>query len=207
MAYVVGGSEVLPKMWAEYDIMKFCTEIQSTTSTTEKKAILKRWKNNDIILEFLQFLLDKTVVTGISKAKINKTLANYPTVTGDCRTIIDVIRYLKVHNTGSDVDIAICQVYLASITGFYKEEFNGGNSLKDAVEFNELLKKIIIKTLKLGIDTKLANTAIPGLIKVHEVQQANKLQDTKLKEYIKTFVGWTAQIIQHEIDHCNGVLI
>ena len=27
------------------------------------------------------------------------------------------------------------------------------------------------------------------------------------KPRIKTFEGWTAQIIQHEIDHCNGVLI
>ena len=24
---------------------------------------------------------------------------------------------------------------------------------------------------------------------------------------LKTFTGWTAQIIQHEIDHCKGVLI
>ena len=24
---------------------------------------------------------------------------------------------------------------------------------------------------------------------------------------LTTFTGWTAQIIQHEIDHCNGVLI
>ena len=24
---------------------------------------------------------------------------------------------------------------------------------------------------------------------------------------MKTFSGWTAQIIQHEIDHCNGILI
>ena len=24
---------------------------------------------------------------------------------------------------------------------------------------------------------------------------------------IKNFEGWTAQIIQHEIDHCNGILI
>ena len=24
---------------------------------------------------------------------------------------------------------------------------------------------------------------------------------------IKTYSGWTAQIIQHEIDHCNGILI
>ena len=27
------------------------------------------------------------------------------------------------------------------------------------------------------------------------------------RKRIKTFTGWTAQIIQHEIDHCNGVLI
>ena len=24
---------------------------------------------------------------------------------------------------------------------------------------------------------------------------------------VRTFIGWTAQIIQHEVDHCNGVLI
>ena len=24
---------------------------------------------------------------------------------------------------------------------------------------------------------------------------------------LKTFTGWTAQIIQHEIDHCNGIVI
>ena len=23
----------------------------------------------------------------------------------------------------------------------------------------------------------------------------------------RTFTGWTAQIIQHEIDHCNGIII
>ena len=31
--------------------------------------------------------------------------------------------------------------------------------------------------------------------------------DTTFSVRIKTFTGWTAQIIQHEIDHCNGVLI
>ena len=24
---------------------------------------------------------------------------------------------------------------------------------------------------------------------------------------VKTFTGWTAQITQHEVDHCNGILI
>ncbi len=34
-----------------------------------------------------------------------------------------------------------------------------------------------------------------------------KYQNEQFQERIKTFTGWTAQIIQHEIDHCNGVLI
>ena len=32
-------------------------------------------------------------------------------------------------------------------------------------------------------------------------------QTETLQPRIKTFTGWTAQIIQHEIDHCNGILI
>ncbi|MBQ7802044.1 MAG: peptide deformylase [Oscillospiraceae bacterium] len=32
-------------------------------------------------------------------------------------------------------------------------------------------------------------------------------QTTEFQTRLKTFTGWTAQIIQHEIDHCNGVLI
>jgi peptide deformylase len=32
-------------------------------------------------------------------------------------------------------------------------------------------------------------------------------QNEKFQTRIKTFIGWPAQIIQHEIDHCNGILI
>ena len=34
-----------------------------------------------------------------------------------------------------------------------------------------------------------------------------KYQNLQMQVRIKTFTGWTAQIIQHEVDHCNGVLI
>ena len=34
-----------------------------------------------------------------------------------------------------------------------------------------------------------------------------RYQTVEFKERIKTYTGFTAQIIQHEIDHCNGVLI
>ena len=32
-------------------------------------------------------------------------------------------------------------------------------------------------------------------------------QNEKFQTRVKTFTGWPAQIIQHEIDHCNGILI
>ncbi len=34
-----------------------------------------------------------------------------------------------------------------------------------------------------------------------------RYQTEKMEVRLKTFEGWTAQIIQHEIDHCNGILI
>ena len=32
-------------------------------------------------------------------------------------------------------------------------------------------------------------------------------QNEKLQTRLKTFTGWTAEIIQHEIDHCEGIVI
>ena len=32
-------------------------------------------------------------------------------------------------------------------------------------------------------------------------------QNEKFQTRLKTFTGWTAQIIQHEIDHCEGIII
>ena len=34
-----------------------------------------------------------------------------------------------------------------------------------------------------------------------------EFQTLQMQKRIKTFTGWTAQIIQHEIDHCNGIII
>ena len=34
-----------------------------------------------------------------------------------------------------------------------------------------------------------------------------RYQTTGLQTRLKTFTGWTAQIIQHDVDHCNGILI
>lgn len=36
---------------------------------------------------------------------------------------------------------------------------------------------------------------------------AVEYQDLNFKKHKQTFSGWTAQIIQHEVDHCDGILI
>ena len=34
-----------------------------------------------------------------------------------------------------------------------------------------------------------------------------RYQNEKFQERFKTFTSWTAQIIQHEVDHCEGIII
>ena len=45
----------------------------------------------------------------------------------------------------------------------------------------------------------------------HKCKRYNSIkvqwQTAEFQTRIKTFTGWTAQIIQHEIDHCDGILI
>ena len=36
---------------------------------------------------------------------------------------------------------------------------------------------------------------------------AYETDEEKFQTRLKTFTGWTAEIIQHEIDHCEGILI
>lgn len=48
-------------------------------------------------------------------------------------------------------------------------------------------------------------------IEVKKTKRYEKIKvsyfDENFKKKIKTYQGFTAQIIQHEIDHCNGILI
>ena len=53
-----------------------------------------------------------------------------------------------------------------------------------------------------------------GCLSLEGVRKTKRYQSIKVqyqtmdgKPRIKTFAGWTAQIIQHEIDHCDGILI
>ena len=50
--------------------------------------------------------------------------------------------------------------------------------------------------------------SLPGTRKAKRWRSIKvQYQNEKFQTRFKTFTGWTAQIIQHEIDHCEGVLI
>ena len=58
-------------------------------------------------------------------------------------------------------------------------------------------------------DTEESCLSLPGGPRPCKRYQTIKVrwQNGEFQTRIKTFTGWPAQIIQHEIDHCEGILI
>ena len=57
-------------------------------------------------------------------------------------------------------------------------------------------------------ETEEGCLSLPGIRKTTRYRKIKvRYQNEAMQVRMKTFEGWTAQIIQHEIDHCNGVLI
>lgn len=122
-------------------------DISATNSRIEKQNIIRKNKDNKQFTDALIFLLSPYVVTGFSEKKISKKLKPIIRVP----VLLDwqsVVSYLKTHNTGSDNDIRAIQGFIS-------------NQDEDMQDF---YKSLITKTLKLGIDAKTVNDAIPDLI-------------------------------------------
>ncbi len=81
--------------------------------------------------------------------------------------------------------------------------YSFNNEGKYMVMFNpEIIKKSV------------AYEAEEGCLSLTGTRKAKRWQSIKVQYQneqflprFKTFTGWTAQIIQHEIDHCEGILI
>ena len=57
-------------------------------------------------------------------------------------------------------------------------------------------------------ETEEGCLSLPGTRKTKRFRSIKvKYQTMELQTRFKTYEGWTAQIIQHEIDHCNGIMI
>ncbi len=114
----------------------------------------------------------------------------------DLEVAKDLLDTLKHHAEG-------CVGMAANMIGVSKRIIVFDNEGSYMVMFNpEIVKSSQIYDAEEGC---LSLSGIRKTKRFHsiKVQYQNELFQTRLK----TFTGWTAQIIQHEIDHCNGILI
>ena len=70
-----------------------------------------------------------------------------------------------------------------------------------------MVNPVITKKLK-PYETEEGCLSLTGVRKTTRYETIEvEYEDQNFKKQKSTFNGWTAQIIQHEIDHCNGIII
>ncbi len=70
-----------------------------------------------------------------------------------------------------------------------------------------MLNPVIVK-FSGPYDTEEGCLSLPGVRPARRYKSIKvEYQTLKMEKRVKTYTGYTAQIIQHEIDHCNGILI
>ena len=149
----------------------FVNEISSNNSRKYKQEVLQKYKDDTIIKMYLQVAFDPYTVYGISSKKLTKTVSVGNTWCAP--TTFDLFDYLKEHNTGRDVDIAVCQLALSW--------------LATDLECSTLLEQLICKDLSIGCDAKTINSVIPGCVPTFDCMLANKYFDKPEKLSGKSF--------------------
>ena len=156
------------------EVIKIFKQIQETSGKNDKQSIITKNKNNELFKKCLIFLLDCNVVTVISKAKINKRLDLTGCITIDKASFGTIMGYIEENNTGRDSDISIVQSFIEN----------------QPEEYREFYRDMVTKSLRLGVDEKTVNKAIPNLIRTFNVMLAQKYWDcmdsVKGKEFIIT---------------------
>ena len=70
-----------------------------------------------------------------------------------------------------------------------------------------MLNPVIVKKSN-AYEAEEGCLSLPGTRKTRRWKSIKvQYQNERMQIRLKTFTGWTAQIIQHEIDHCDGILI
>ena len=81
-------------------------------------------------------------------------------------------------------------------------------AFQDGKDYTVMLNPIIIKCAEPYETEEGCLSLLGGPRKTKRYRKIKvQYQTLQLQKRLKTFEGFTAQIIQHEIDHCNGVLI
>ena len=136
------------------------------------------------------------MIQPIMKDPIFLAQKSAPATKEDLQVAQDLLDTLTAHQDGC-VDMA------ANMIGASKRIIAFDNEGKYMVMFNP---EIVMRSEP--YEAEEGCLSLPGTRKTKRYRSIKvRYQNGQLQTRFKTFTGWTAQIIQHEIDHCNGVLI
>ena len=115
----------------------------------------------------------------------------------DLETARDLLDTLLFHKEG-------CVGMAANMIGVCKRII----AFQDGKDYTVMLNPAILKASGEYETEEGCLSLLGGPRKTKRYQKIKVgYQNLQLQKRIKTFEGWTAQIIQHEIDHCNGIMI
>ena len=119
-----------------------------------------------------------------------------PATADDLGVAQDLMETLTAHKDG-------CVGMAANMIGVNKRIIAFDNEGEYMVMFNP----VIVKQLG-AYETEEGCLSLTGTRRTKRFQTIKvQWQNEKFQTRLKTFSGWTAEIIQHEIDHCEGILI
>ena len=119
-----------------------------------------------------------------------------PATADDLATAQDLLDTLIAHKDG-------CVGMAANMIGVCKRIIAFDNEGTYMVMFNP----VIIRQSG-PYEAQEGCLSLSGVRKTKRFQTIKvQWQNEKFQTRLKTFTGWTAEIIQHEIDHCEGILI
>ena len=123
-------------------------------------------------------------------------LKSEPATAADLQTAQDLLETLTAHKE-------TCVGMAANMIGCNKRIIAFDNIGTYMVMFNPVIVK-----KSAPYDAEEGCLSLTGTRKTKRYQTIKvQWQNEQFQTRIKTFTGWAAQIIQHEIDHCEGILI
>ena len=136
------------------------------------------------------------MIQPIMKDPLFLGVKSQPATAEDVPVAQDLLDTLAAHREG-------CVGMAANMIGVRKRIIVFDNEGTDMVMFNPVILKAEER-----YETEEGCLSLPGIRKTFRYQKIKvQYQNAAFQTRIKTFTGWTAQIIQHEIDHCEGILI
>ena len=136
------------------------------------------------------------MIRAICKNEIFLALKAEPATSDDVQIAADLLETLMHHRDG-------CVGMAANMIGVNKRIIAFNNEGRYMVMFNpEIVKK------SGPYETREGCLSLTGIRPAKRWKSIKvRWQNEKFQERLKTFNGWIAQIIQHEIDHCEGIII